>query len=117
MLLDRTHRILYSTDVVYLRSLYLLNPDSSVPEYIGTLERLGGLVPHLDVVYPSHGPSPISPALIIEILEGMREIQAGRIPDHVDSKPANEGGREDVTKRESVSTHEFGTYRVLIAEF
>ncbi|WP_410962494.1 MBL fold metallo-hydrolase, partial [Salmonella sp. SAL4358] len=47
VLLDRANRTLYSTDVVYLRSLYLLNPDSSIPNYVATLERLAELVPEL----------------------------------------------------------------------
>jgi Zn-dependent hydrolases, including glyoxylases len=115
VLLDRTNRSLYSTDVVYLKSLYLLNPDSSIPDYITTLERLSGLVPELDRLYPSHGPSPISPQLIPPMLHGMREIAAGRQPDHVEPRPAIEGGRTDVTDRSELQIHEFGAFRVFIA--
>jgi len=115
VLLDRANRALYSTDVVYLRSLYLLNPDSSIPDYVATLERLSGLIPELDRLYPSHGPSPIAPQLILPMLEGMREIAAGRQPDQIEPSPAIEGGRTDVTGRSELRIHEFGEFRVLVA--
>jgi glyoxylase-like metal-dependent hydrolase (beta-lactamase superfamily II) len=115
VLLDRAKRALYSTDVVYLRSLYLLNPDSSIREYVTTLERLSGLVPELDRLYPSHGPSPISPQLILPILEGIREIAVGREPDQIEPSPAIEGGHTDVTGRSELRIHEFGEFRVLVA--
>jgi len=115
VLLDRAGRTLYSTDVVYLRSLYLLNPDSSISDYVATLERLSRLVPDLDRLYPSHGPSPIPPSLIPAMLNGMREIAAGREPDRVEPKPAIEGGRTNVTDRSELRIHEFGQFRVLVA--
>jgi glyoxylase-like metal-dependent hydrolase (beta-lactamase superfamily II) len=115
VLLDRANRALYSTDVVYLRSLYLLNPDSSVPDYVTTLERLSELVPELVRLYPSHGPSPISPQLIPQMLDGMRQIAGGRKPDQVEPSPAIEGGRPDVTGRSELRIHEFGEFRVLVA--
>jgi glyoxylase-like metal-dependent hydrolase (beta-lactamase superfamily II) len=115
VLLDLANRTLYSTDVVYLRSLYLLNPDSSIRDYVATLERLSALVPDLDRLYPSHGPSPISPRLIPLMLDAMREIAAGREPDHVEPRPAIEGGRTDATDRSELRFHEFGEFRVLVA--
>jgi glyoxylase-like metal-dependent hydrolase (beta-lactamase superfamily II) len=115
VLLDRAKRDLYCTDVVYLRSLYLLNPDSSVPDYVITLERLATLVPNLDRLYPAHGPSPISPDLIPAMLDGMREIALGREPDQIEHEPAIEGGNESHINRSALHIHEFGPYRVLVA--
>jgi glyoxylase-like metal-dependent hydrolase (beta-lactamase superfamily II) len=115
VLLDRANRDLYSTDVVYLRSLYLLNPDSSVPDYVATLERLSTLVPDLDRLYTAHGPSPISPSLIPEMLDGMRKIALGREPDQIEHEPAIEGGNGSHNSRSALHIHELGQYRVLIA--
>jgi glyoxylase-like metal-dependent hydrolase (beta-lactamase superfamily II) len=116
VLLDRANRDLYSTDVVYLRSLYLLNPDSSIPDYVSTLERLSRLVPDLDRLYPAHGPSPISPDLIPVMLDGMKEIANGREPDRIDRSPAIEGGHASHTDRSALHVHEFDQFRVLIAK-
>jgi glyoxylase-like metal-dependent hydrolase (beta-lactamase superfamily II) len=115
VLLDRSDRSLYSTDVIYLRSLYLLNPDSSVTDYVRTLERLSALVPAVDRLYPSHGPSPIDPDLIIPMLEAMREIEAGRVADEVNFDPGIEGGQAATTSRPVLHVHEFGDFRVLVA--
>lgn len=115
VLLDRNDRSLFSTDVVYLRSLYLLNPDSSVPAYIATLARLAALASDLDRLYPSHGPSPIDPGLILSMLDGMRAIAHGRSADTVEVDPEIEGGREDTAGRSQVDIHDFGVFRVLIA--
>jgi glyoxylase-like metal-dependent hydrolase (beta-lactamase superfamily II) len=115
VLLDKASRTLFSTDVVYLRSLYLLNPDSSVSDYVTTLERLTALVPDLNRLYPSHGPSPIPPTLIPLMLTGLREIAAGRKPDQIEPCPAIEGGRGGETNRAELRIHEFGEFRVLVA--
>jgi glyoxylase-like metal-dependent hydrolase (beta-lactamase superfamily II) len=116
VLYDRHDRSLYSTDVIYLRSLYLLNPDSSVSQYLQTLERLAHLAPQLDRLYPAHGPSPISPSLIAPMRDAMAAISNGRKADRVELEPAIEGGREDVSRRSALLIHEFGEFRVLIAE-
>lgn len=116
VLFDEADRSLYSTDVVYLRSLYLLNPDSSVPQYLHTLDQLSGLVPMVDRLYPSHGPTPISPSLIPQMRDAMQAIADGRPADHVEREPTIEGGREDVNQRSALHIHDFGTFRVLIAE-
>ena len=112
--LDRAHRTLYSTDIVYLRQLYLLNPDSSVPDYVQSLTRLAAIVPDLDRLYPSHGPSPISPAVIPQMLAGMQAVQAGRQPDRVEMDSSMEGGREDLKTRSSLAFHDFGDFEILI---
>ena len=117
VVIDRGDRTLYSTDVIYLRSLYLLNPDSSVTDYAHTLDRLAELAPHLDRLYPSHGPTPISPVLIPAMRDAMHAIAAGRQPDQREVEPDIEGGREDVKRRNALLIHEFGEFRVLVAEF
>lgn len=113
--LDRANRDLYSTDAVYLRDLYLLNPDSSVAAYVQTLERLATLVADVDRLYPSHGPTPISPSVIPDMLSGMREIALGRQPDTIESSPLIEGGVEGVPPIEELRIHDFGTFRALVS--
>jgi glyoxylase-like metal-dependent hydrolase (beta-lactamase superfamily II) len=114
---DRAQRTLFSTDVVYLRQLYLLNPDSSVADYVASLDRLAALAPHIDRLYPSHGPSPIEPDWIPKMAEGMVAILRGRRPDRTELLPAIEGGRQDVPRRSAIEVHDFGEFEVLIGKW
>jgi glyoxylase-like metal-dependent hydrolase (beta-lactamase superfamily II) len=77
VLLDRGDRCLFTTDVVYLRSLYLLNEDSSLADYARTLERFVSLLPEIDRLYPSHGPTPLKPGVIPLMLDAIRSILNG----------------------------------------
>ncbi len=113
--LDRHNRNLYTSDVVYVRELYLLNPDSSVSEYVKTLERLDAMTSEVDRLYPSHGPTPISPGLIPQMLAAMKSIASGREPDVVDHAPSIEGGVESVPTRNQLNTYEFGEFCVLVS--
>jgi glyoxylase-like metal-dependent hydrolase (beta-lactamase superfamily II) len=113
--LDPANRNLFSTDVVYLRQLYLMNPDSSVPVYAKTLERLIEFLPLVDRLYPSHGPTPISPEVIPAMAEGMRAIRDGRQPDKVDHLPSLDGGRDDASGPASLEYHSFGEFEVLLS--
>src|SRR5262249_14727702 len=88
--------------------LYLLNPDSSVPEYVQSLERLAAAAGAFDRLYTSHGPSPIDPAVIPDMLAGMREIARGRGPDRVERNPSIDGGAASVTSRREIRCHELG---------
>jgi glyoxylase-like metal-dependent hydrolase (beta-lactamase superfamily II) len=113
--LDRADRTLFSTDVVYLRSLYLLNPDSSPTDYATTLVRLAPLTPALDRLYPSHGPTPIDPGVIPPMRDAMREIAAGRKPEKVEYESEIDGGSEESPVPFAIEVHEFGAFRVLVA--
>jgi glyoxylase-like metal-dependent hydrolase (beta-lactamase superfamily II) len=115
--LDRANRNLYSADVVYLRELYLMNPDSSVPVYAGTLERLIDLIPLVDRLYPSHGPTPISPEFITPMASAMRKVQRGHHPDRVDDIPGLDGGRDDTAGRAWIEYHEFGDFEILLSSW
>jgi glyoxylase-like metal-dependent hydrolase (beta-lactamase superfamily II) len=112
---DRTNRMLFSTDVVYLRQLYLLNPDSSVSDYVASLDKLSTIVDQFDAVFPAHGPTPIEPSVIPKMAEGMRAIAMGRKPDKIDMEPSIEGGIADVTERTSLMVHDFGQFEVLVS--
>jgi len=96
---DRTARLLISTDVAYLRELYALNPDSSLPDYLTTLRRLEAMIPAFDVLLPSRGPTPIEPSRLSVMADGMRQVVDGRRADeHV-------GG---------VDHHHFGESSILV---
>lgn len=81
-LLDSANRALFTTDVAYAGYLYVDRPDD-LPVYIQSLHRLADLVPDLDVLYPSHDASPISPEWLPKLRDGIAAIIAGRLPDKI----------------------------------
>jgi glyoxylase-like metal-dependent hydrolase (beta-lactamase superfamily II) len=79
-LLDEPNGALFSTDVAYLGPLYVYSPDLLLT-YLQSLSHLADLAPRLTAVYPSHGPSPISPSRLAEMRDLIASIVAGRKPD------------------------------------
>jgi glyoxylase-like metal-dependent hydrolase (beta-lactamase superfamily II) len=76
VLLDREHGILFSTDVAYKGFLYAYDGDW-VNTYHQSLQRLASLAPHLRVLYPSHGDSPIPPDLLQPMADALERILEG----------------------------------------
>jgi len=99
-LLDRASGLLFGTDVAYRGSLYAQFPDSDLDAYRTTMSRLAELAPSLRAVYPAHGDTPMDPALLVAMRDGLDAIAAGRSPDDV------HGG---------VARHEFAGFAVLVA--
>jgi glyoxylase-like metal-dependent hydrolase (beta-lactamase superfamily II) len=83
VLLDRAGGVLFSTDLAYPDSLYAFDEEADFPAYRRTLSLLADLAPDLRVVYPSHGRSPMDPALLPKMRDALDEIAAGRPPDAV----------------------------------
>jgi glyoxylase-like metal-dependent hydrolase (beta-lactamase superfamily II) len=81
-LLDAVNRVLFSTDVAYAGMLYVDRPDD-LSVYLQSMQRLAGLAPDLDVLYPSHDDSPISPAWLPKLRDGISAIIAGRLPNRI----------------------------------
>jgi glyoxylase-like metal-dependent hydrolase (beta-lactamase superfamily II) len=78
VLLDAANGMLFSTDVAYAGALYVYRP-ADLPVYERSLARLAAL-PDLRAVYPSHNASPIDPALLSAMRDGVAAIIAGRAP-------------------------------------
>ena len=97
MLLDRTNRVLISTDVAYLHELYCFHGDADIAPYAATLDRLVALEPEVDLVLPAHGPTPIDMAAVREMRDAVAAVAAGRAPDAVE---------------DGMALHDFGRVRV-----
>ncbi|HEV2074367.1 MAG TPA: MBL fold metallo-hydrolase, partial [Thermomicrobiales bacterium] len=78
-LLDRANWALFSTDVAYAGALYVYDP-ANLPTYQASLQRLADLVPILSAVYPAHDASPIKPALLLGMAQGVRDAMDGMEP-------------------------------------
>lgn len=97
-LVDRAHRLLFTTDVAYAGVLYANDP-ADLPMYAVTLARLAGLVPDIDVAFGSHNQTPFAPGLLVGMVEGVRQIIAGRQPDW---------------RQDDIDRHDFGGFGVQV---
>ncbi|MEJ7838006.1 MAG: MBL fold metallo-hydrolase [Thermomicrobiales bacterium] len=82
-LLDAGNRFLFSTDVGYAGALYVYRP-GLLPTYQRSLKKLADREPDLVAVFPSHNASPIDPALLPLMRDGVSAIIAGRLPEEMD---------------------------------
>lgn len=78
-LLDRANGALFSTDVAYGGALYVYDP-ANLPTYQASLQRLADLAPTLKAVYPAHDASPIEPAMLLGMAQGVRDVVDGMEP-------------------------------------
>lgn len=67
-LLDRQDRRLFSGDTVMTQPVFLFAPNSSIPAFRSSLERLKALLPAYDTVYPSHQRWPLDPGQALDCL-------------------------------------------------
>ncbi|MBA2248063.1 MAG: MBL fold metallo-hydrolase [Chloroflexia bacterium] len=86
-LLDAGNRVLFSTDVAYAGALYVYDP-AHLPMYLSSLSRLADLAPELEAVCPAHGPSPISPAMLPTMRDGIAAVIDGMPPQRTEGDMA-----------------------------
>lgn len=79
-LLDRENRVLIGGDGIQDGTIYLFGGGRSLIAYQHSLERL---LTHFgdafDTVYPSHGSFPISKDVIPHLIQGAKDVLAGRV--------------------------------------
>ena len=78
--LDRTGRALFVADVVYLSGMYLFFPDSDTDAFRVSLERLVAVLDEVDLVFPAHGDSPMTPQDVRDIQTAFAQVDAGEVP-------------------------------------
>jgi glyoxylase-like metal-dependent hydrolase (beta-lactamase superfamily II) len=77
--LDRTGRALFVADVVYLSSMYLFFPDSDTEAFRVSLGRLVAVLEEVDLVFPAHGESPMTPQDVRDIQAAFAQVCAGEV--------------------------------------
>lgn len=83
--LDRAARALFVGDLLYLGRMYVFFPNSSPAAFRRSLQRVGALMGDVDVVYPAHNASPITPADVLAIGAAFEEVCAGKAPEERNS--------------------------------
>lgn len=76
-ILDVKARALISGDSVQAGTIFMFGEKRSFTDYIVSMKKLLEYVERFDVIYPSHGPFPVEPSLISQLIGGAEEIVAG----------------------------------------
>ena len=88
VLWDRADGALFSTDVAYADELLCVGDDADFAAYQATMTHLAALEPAPRVCFPSHGLSPMDPALLPRIRDALGEIARGRLPEEIEDDAA-----------------------------
>ncbi len=78
-LLDRANRLLFTADTFYLGPIYLYVPETDLPAYRRSVERLAQLVPQLDILLPGHNVPVAEPRYLSRVLDAFAAVEAGRV--------------------------------------
>jgi glyoxylase-like metal-dependent hydrolase (beta-lactamase superfamily II) len=103
LFLDRQARALFVGDLLYFDQMYVFFPDSDPVAFRASLRLAGELSDEIDVVYPAHGPSPLTPENVCEIRDAYETIWAGRPRD-----------RDGELFGIAVTIHDFGRFSFLL---
>ena len=79
MLINRKERHLISGDSLGLAAIFMFGGHRDIHKYINTMEKLKPKIADVDEVWPSHGPCPIKPDVIDELIEGAKKLEAGEL--------------------------------------
>lgn len=83
--LDRNARALFVADLLYHGRMYVFLATSDAAAFRDSLRLAAALADEVDVVYPAHGPSPLSPDDVRAIRDAYETVWAGRAPDRTGS--------------------------------
>ena len=77
--LDRENRIIVTGDSVSAGPVFMFGDERSVQAYITSMEKLNKMRSAFDLIYPAHGPLPLMPGRIDEMLESAKKLVAGEL--------------------------------------
>ena len=89
-LLDRRAGFLWSGDNFYEGPIWLFFPETDLPAYKRSVEKMASLVPDLKAVFPAHNAPLADPVLLTRLREGLGRVLAGE----VDPVPVPDGNVE-----------------------
>ena len=80
-LLDRQARALFCGDLLYHGRMYVFFANSEPAVFRESLRRVASLADEYDVVYPSHGPTPLDADDVLTIRDAYEEVWNAHAPD------------------------------------
>ncbi|MHB8215672.1 MAG: MBL fold metallo-hydrolase [Candidatus Sulfotelmatobacter sp.] len=88
-LLDEKNGLLFTGDSFYLGPIYLYRPETDLDAYVASMEKLAALVPHLQLLLPSHNTPVADPGYLPKVVSAMRQVRGGQV------KPAAKDGKHE----------------------
>ncbi len=82
-LLDRANRILFAADTVQRGSVFLFGDHRCPEKFPDTLKKLQAMSSDFDIVFPCHGPWPLGPDTIPDLLACYYAAVAGELPAQI----------------------------------
>jgi len=76
-ILDRANRVFWTGDTFYPAPIYVYSPTTSLDQFIDSISKIAGLLPHIDWVMPSHNEPRVEKSLIRECHEAAVSIREG----------------------------------------
>jgi glyoxylase-like metal-dependent hydrolase (beta-lactamase superfamily II) len=88
-LLDDKNGLLFTGDSFYLGPIYLYRPETDLDAYVASMQKLGALAPHLQLLLPSHNTPVADPSYLPKVVAAIQQVPRGEV------KPvANDGKHE-----------------------
>jgi glyoxylase-like metal-dependent hydrolase (beta-lactamase superfamily II) len=88
-LLDEKNGLLFTGDSFYLGPIYLYRPETDLDAYVGSMQKLAALAPHLQLLLPSHNVPVADPSYLPKVVAAIQQVRRGEV------KPvANDGKHE-----------------------
>ena len=77
--LDRENRVIVTGDSVSAGPVFMFGDERSLKAYIASMEKLKNMSGAFDLIYPAHGPLPLTPGRIDEMLASAYKLLAGEL--------------------------------------
>lgn len=81
MLLEREKRMLISGDTIQDGNIFMFGTGRNMPAFQSSLKKMMEMAEAFDSIWPSHGSYPLKKEIIPGILQGTRELVAGRLEE------------------------------------
>ena len=81
MLLERDKRMLISGDSIQDGEIYMFAPGRNMPAFQYSLQKIIDMSDAFDTIWPSHSNYPLKPDIIPKILQGTKDLLAGKLPE------------------------------------
>lgn len=78
MLLEREKRMLLSGDSVQSGAIYMFGPGRNIQAFQHSLEKIETMAGEIDTIWPSHDRYPLTEKAIPDVLQGTRDLLAGK---------------------------------------
>lgn len=57
----------------------MFGPGRNLPAFRATLDRMNDMKELFDIIWPSHGPCPLSPEILPKLAEGAKALARGKL--------------------------------------